>query len=83
MFKAIHRIHWKSLVVRKIYGFNDCSASVWSVTKKINEVVYFTITGKFYRDFFSFTVLAVDFIGCMTDELIEKTNGSLCYVIAV
>ena len=46
MFKAIHGIHWQSFIVRKVNGFNDSSAPVQSVTKKIDEVVYFTIASK-------------------------------------
>ena len=60
LFKAVYGIHWQSFIIRKVYGFNDSSAPVRSVAKKTDEVVYFTIAGKFDRDFFSFAVFAVN-----------------------
>lgn len=70
MFKAVDGIHRQSLVIRKVYGFNDSPAPVWSITKKIDEVVYLTIARKFYGDLFSSFVFAVNFIGAVTDGLI-------------
>ena len=49
----------------------------------VPDVVYFTIAGKFNRDFFSFTIFAVNLIGAVTDELIQKTDSGLRYVVAV
>ena len=83
MFKAIHGIHRQSLIIRKINRFDNRSASIRSVTKKVYKVVYFTITCKFDSDFFSFAVFAVNFIGGMTDKLIEKTDSGLRHIVAV
>ena len=83
VFKAIHGIHRQSLIIRKVYGFDDCSSPVRSVTKKIDEVIYFTIAGKFNRYFFSFAVFTVNLIGCMADELIQKADCRLRYVVAI
>ena len=83
LFKAVHGIHWQSLRVCKIYGFDDSPAPVRSVTKKIDEVVYFTITGKFNGDFFPFAVFAVNFRCFSSCKLIEKAYSGLRYVVAV
>ena len=83
MFKTVHGIHWQCFVIRKIYGFDNCSSPVRSVTKKIDEVIYFTIAGKFNGDFFPFTVFAVNLMGTVTDELIQEADGSLSNVVAV
>ena len=69
-FKAVYGIRWQSFIVREVYGFNDSPAPVWSITKKIDEVVYLTIARKFYGDLFSSFVFAVNFIGAVTDGLI-------------
>ena len=53
------------------------------VTKKIDEMVYFMIAGKFYGDFFPFTVFAVNLIGAVTDELIKEADSGLRNIIAV
>ena len=56
---------------------------VRSVAKKIDEAVYFTIAGKFDCDLFPLFVFAVNLIGAVANELIQKTDCCLCHVIAV
>ena len=68
--KAVYGIGGESFVICEIYGFNDSSAPVRSVAQKIYEVVYFAITCKFYRDFFSLFVFAVNLVNGTTCELI-------------
>ena len=83
MFKAVHGIHWQSLIVCKVYGFDNRSSSVGFVAQMLDEMIYFTVAGKFYGDFFAFAAFAVNLIGAVTDELIQKTDSGLRYVVAV
>ena len=77
MLKAVDGIHRQSFVIHEVYGLNDSSATVRSVTKKIDEVIYFAVASKFYRDILSFAVFAVNFIGGMTNKLIQKADSDL------
>ena len=80
---AVDGIHRKSLIIREVYGFNDSPAPVRPVAKKADKAVYFTVAGKFDRDFFSLAVFAVNLVYFMTDILVEKADSSLRYVVAV
>ena len=82
-FKAVDRIGGKCLIVRKIYGFDDRSMPVRSVPQSVNKMVYFPITGKFYRDLFSFSVFPVNLRDLSSDESIQEADGGLGYVVAV
>ena len=83
MFEAVYGIHWQGFIVREVYGFNDSSAPVRSVAKKIDEVVYLTIAGKFNGDVFPCAVFAVNIRCFSAYELIEEANSGLRYVIAI
>ena len=83
MFKTVDRIDGERLVICKVYGFDNRSTPVWSVPQNVNEAVYFPITGKFYCDLLAFAVFSVNFRYLSSDELLQKADGVLGYVIAV
>ena len=52
-------------------------------TNQKNDLVYFTVAGKFNGDLFPFAVFAVNFRCFSSCKLIEKAYSGLRYVVAV
>ena len=81
--EAVYGIGGKRLIIREVYGFDDCSPPVRSVPQNVNEAIHFPITGKFYGDLLAFAVFAVNLRYLSSDESIQETDGGLGYVVAV
>ena len=79
MFEAVYEIHRKCLIACKI-NVRDF-LHLPAVTHQL--IIYFPIAGKFDRDYFSTSVFAVNIGNLSADELIQKADCRLCYVIAI
>ena len=83
VFKTIDGIHWQCLIIRKVYGFDDRSPPVRSCSQRVNEMVYFSITGKFYGDLLAFAVFAVNLRYLSSGELIQEADSGLGYIVTI